>query len=105
MSLSPTATIRVTSLFTADGLMSAAAMDAITSLGLTIPGDLSLACFDDLDWMRFSKPGITAIAQPLTELGVTAASLVLSRIDGQGGEHRHAVLTPTLTVRGSVSRR
>jgi LacI family transcriptional regulator len=94
-----------TALFTADGLMSAAAMDAITSLGLTIPGDLSLACFDDLDWMRFSKPGITAIAQPLTELGVTAASLVLSRIDGQGGEHRHAVLTPTLTVRGSVSRR
>lgn len=94
-----------TALFTADGLMSAAAMDAITSLGLAIPGDISLACFDDLDWMRFSKPGITAIAQPLMEMGETAAGLVLARIDGEAEDHRQIVLKPTLTVRGSVAQR
>ncbi|MGE3365338.1 MAG: LacI family DNA-binding transcriptional regulator [Rhizobiaceae bacterium] len=93
-----------TALFTADGLMSAAAMDAITSLGMQVPADLSLACFDDLDWMRFSKPGITAIAQPLTEMGETAANLILERINGEAGEPSHLALRPTLTVRGSVVR-
>jgi LacI family transcriptional regulator len=92
-----------TALFTADGLMSAAAMDAITTLGIVIPAELSLACFDDLDWMRFSKPAITAVAQPLTELGETAAQLVLSRTEGDIGGGRHIALRPTLTLRGSVA--
>ena len=77
-------------------------MDAVTTLGLQIPSDISLACFDDLDWMRFWKPGITAIAQPLTEMGEAAASLVLARIDGERGEPRHITLRPTLTMRGSI---
>lgn len=55
--------------------------------------------------MRFSKPGITAIAQPLTEMGETAAKLILARIDGQTDDHHHVVLKPTLKVRGSVARR
>ena len=76
---------RPTALFTADGLMSAVAMDAITTLDLQIPTDLSLICFDDLDWMSFLKPGITAIAQPLTEMGEAAARLILARISGEGG--------------------
>ncbi|MDB5660012.1 MAG: alanine racemase [Cypionkella sp.] len=94
---------RPTALFTADGLMSAVAMDAITSLNLQIPSDLSLICFDDLDWMSFLKPGITAIAQPLTEMGEAAARLILARIGGEDGEEQHQVLKHRLALRGSVS--
>lgn len=91
-------------IFTADGLMSAAAMDAITTLGMTIPADVSLVCFDDLDWMRFSKPGITAIVQPLIEMGKTAANVVLSRIEGESSNSLHIVLQSTLATRGSVTK-
>lgn len=94
---------RPTALFTADGLMSAVAMDAITSLDFSLPDALSLICFDDLDWMRFLKPGITAIAQPMTEMGEAAARLILSRISGEDGAERHQVLTHTLALRGSVA--
>lgn len=94
---------RPTALFTADGLMSAVAMDAITSLDLRIPDDLSLICFDDLDWMAFIKPGITAVAQPLMEMGEQAARLILSRIKGEQGEEQHLALQPTLAHRGSVA--
>ncbi len=93
---------RVSALFTADGLMSAAAMDAITTLEMAIPSDVSLVCFDDLDWMRFAKPGISAVVQPLLELGETAARIVLSRIRGETSGMRHVVLLPRLAVRGSV---
>lgn len=91
-------------LFTADGLMSAAAMDAIATLGMAIPADVSLVCFDDLDWMRFAKPGVTAIAQPLIALGETAATIALARIRGEDGASRHVELPPTLAARGSVRR-
>ena len=93
---------RVSALFTADGLMSAAAMDAITTLERAIPTDVSLVCFDDLDWMRFGKPGITAVVQPLLELGETAARTVLARIHGDASPARHTVLMPRLSERGSV---
>ncbi|MGN6145037.1 MAG: LacI family DNA-binding transcriptional regulator [Mesorhizobium sp.] len=94
---------RPTALFTADGLMSAAAMDAIASLDLHIPGDLSLVCFDDLDWMSFIRPGITAIAQPLIEMGEAAARLMLSRIDGDETEPQLLALKPRFAARGSVA--
>ena len=94
---------RPTGLFTADGLMSAAAMHAIAALDLQIPRDLSLISFDDLDWMSFLKPGITAVVQPLTEMGEAAARLVLARIAGDDGAPQHLSLQPEYALRGSVA--
>ena len=89
-------------LFTADGVMSAGAMAAIAGLGIDIPGRLSLTCFDDLDWMQFMRPGITAVAQPAQEMGRAAAELVLARIDGDVTPFRQVVLPAMLTERGSI---
>jgi LacI family transcriptional regulator len=94
---------RPTALFTADGLMSAAAMDVITSLDLQIPQDLSLICFDDLDWMSFIRPGIAAVVQPLTEMGEAAASLMLARLGGEDGEPQFLALSPKFEPRGSIA--
>lgn len=94
---------RPTAVFTADGLMSAGVMATLTEREVNIPEDVSLICFDDLDWMSFIKPGITAVAQPLTELGRTAAKLLLERLSGFEGPPRHARLDPTLVTRGSVA--
>jgi LacI family transcriptional regulator len=94
---------RPTALFTADGLMSAAAMDVITSRDLRIPQDLSLICFDDLDWMSFIKPGIAAVVQPLTEMGEAAARLMLARLEGEDGEPQLLALKPKFAPRGSIA--
>lgn len=90
-------------LFTGDGLMSVGAFQAITDLGLKVPEDLSIVCFDDLDWMSFLPPGITAVAQPVYDLGRAAAELALARLDGAPtAPRRHVVLSATLHARGSV---
>jgi len=94
---------RPTALFTTDGLMSAGAMDAISELNLDLPRDLSLICFDDLEWMRFLRPGISAIAQPLNEMGRVAARLILGRINGDISPFQRQVLAPALRMRGSVA--
>lgn len=94
---------RPTALFTTDGLMSAVAMDAITALNLRVPEDLSLICFDDLDWMSFIKPGISAVVQPVNEMGRVAAQIILARIRGDDGALQHHSLMPTIAQRGSVA--
>lgn len=93
----------LSALFTTDGVMSSGAMDAISELGFSLPQDLSLVCFDDLEWMRFLRPGITAIAQPLNEMGRAAARLVLARINGDTTPFQHQILSPALQTRGSVA--
>jgi LacI family transcriptional regulator len=94
---------RPTALFTADGLMSLGAIDAVTGLGLRIPGELSLVCFDDLDWMKFMRPGISAVAQPVYDVGRAAAECILARINGARTPLRHVVLATTLNQRGSIA--
>jgi len=92
-----------TALFTADGLMSAGVMGAISTLGIELPRELSLICFDDLDWMSFLRPSITAIAQPLNEMGRAAARLILARIGGDDTPIEQLVLAPRIRMRDSVT--
>ena len=83
--------------------MSAGAVDAMVEHGIELPGEMSLIGFDDLDWMRFMRPGVTAIVQPLTAMGEAAAELVLERIRGSELERQARVLPTTLAERGSVA--
>ncbi len=92
-----------TALFTADGLMSRGAIDAIAELAIAIPDTISMIGFDDLDWMSFFKPGITAIAQPVAEIGQAAARLMLDSLADGKPPRDHFVLQAALVWRGSVA--
>jgi LacI family transcriptional regulator len=83
--------------------MSAGVMGAISTLGIELPRELSLICFDDLDWMSFLRPSITAIAQPLNEMGRAAARLILARIGGDDTPIEQLVLAPRIRMRDSVT--
>ena len=93
-----------TAIFTTDGTMSEGAMRAITELKLTIPSDISLICFDDLDWMSFLHPGITTISQPRLAMGEAAARMLLERIRGEEIPPRTVLMPAELMERGSVAR-
>lgn len=93
---------RPTALFTSDGTMSEGAMSAIAKLGLSIPEDLSLVGFDDLDWMAFLPPGITTVAQPRTAMGEMAARMLLQQIEGEKSPARVVLMPASLVARGSI---
>ncbi len=93
---------RPTALFTADGVMTAATMAAIGARGLSIPQDISLVGFDDLDWMSFVSPGIDAVAQPRRQLGKAAANMLIERIEGLEVAPRRLKLAARQVQRGSV---
>lgn len=93
---------RPTALFTTDGLMSVGAMRAVFNLGLRVPDDLSLCCFDDLDWMAFLNPGIDAISQPRRAMGEAAAEMLIGLINGTRSLPARQELAPRLIIRGSL---
>ncbi len=91
-----------TALFTADGVMSAGVMAAVKEVGARIPDDISLLCFDDMDWMEFMVPGIDAISQPRKQMGQMAARLLMERIADPTSEPRVLDLVPRHVERGSI---
>ncbi|WP_309082264.1 LacI family DNA-binding transcriptional regulator [Zhihengliuella sp.] len=92
----------VTALFAADGVMSTGTVAAVAGRGLAIPGDVSVVCFDDLDWMEFTGPGLTTVAQPVRHMGELAATTLLARIGGDDGPPRRQIVDTELVLRGSV---
>lgn len=74
---------RPTAIFAANDEMAAGVMYAAQGFGLSIPGDLSVAGFDDIPLSRIVEPNITTIRQPLEEMARAAAELVITIQAGQ----------------------
>jgi len=83
-------------LFTGNNLLLMGALKAIRDNGLRVPQDLTLASFDEMDWMDISDLPLTVIAQPTYQLGRTAAELVLQRIQDRSRAVQQVTLTTKL---------
>lgn len=68
-------------------------------LGLSIPEDISVAGYDDLN---FTTVSLTTMHQPIYEMGQESMKLLLSRLKDNELEHRKVVLKSHLVERSSV---
>lgn len=84
-----------TAIFTTNYETTFAAGLIINERGLNIPLDLSWIGFDSLSMAQIFKPRLTIVAQPVRQIGETAAQLILERLSGAGGfacEAREVIL-------------
>jgi DNA-binding LacI/PurR family transcriptional regulator len=77
-------------------------MRAARSAGLSVPGDLSVAGFDDIPGSRMSDPPLTTVDQQLGRRGVLAAQ-GLCRLLERKTNVRSVVTTTRLVVRESTA--
>lgn len=70
--------------------------------GWSVPGDLALVGYDDIEFAAAAAVPLTSVRQPRQELGRTAAELVLDDGNNPKHEHRQVVFTPTLVARSST---
>ena len=63
--------------------------------------DVALVGFDDFSFADLLEPATTVVAQDAELLGVRAAELILSRLDGDRTRARTLTLDTRLIVRGS----
>jgi LacI family transcriptional regulator len=92
---------RPTALVSLNNAMTIGTLKAVRSLGLTIPGDVALACYDDFEWSDLFEPQLTAAAQDVETIGATAAKLLLDRIRGHDGAPQRIRVPTTLHYRNS----
>jgi LacI family transcriptional regulator len=81
--------------FVTNNLMSVGALQVLVESGLTPPA-VGVAMFGDLPFAALAPTGITVVHLPARQLGVTAATLLLERINGDTQPSRSIVLTNEL---------
>jgi DNA-binding LacI/PurR family transcriptional regulator len=78
------------------------ALAALHASQLRVPDDVALVGYDEMPWTLLCKPPLTVVQQPARELGRTAATLLLSRLDGSRSTGPVTeILQPRLLVRRS----
>jgi LacI family transcriptional regulator len=70
---------RPTALLVINDMLAIAVMRAASDLGLTIPGDLSVAGFDDIPFSSYTLPRLTTVSGKAEESGRDAVRLLLRR--------------------------
>ncbi len=94
-----------TAVFTTSDLITLGALEAVSEEKLTIPDDLSLVSFDDVDFAPFLFAPLTAVRQPKEIMGEVAVKLLIDGLKTKGKQdHRKIVLKSELVVRGSVKK-
>ena len=95
---------RPTAIFAANDDMAVGVVRVADELGIRIPGELSVAGFDDIALARQVYPALTTIRQPLSAMAERAAELLIEgrgrpAPSGAGGEE---VIPSSLKVRDST---
>ena len=67
---------RPTAIFAANDDMAAGVLRAANRLGIEVPGELSIAGFDDIPLARQVEPALTTIRQPLVRMAERAARIL-----------------------------
>ena len=91
-----------TAMFCENDEMAIGAIQGIKQKGFAVPGDISVAGFDDISFAAFSDPPLTTIAQPAEEFGSTAVSLLIDLIEGRLGKAPKVILPFDLIQRAST---
>lgn len=95
---------RPTAVLASNDLTALGAMGAIREAGLSIPHDISLAGFDDIQFSAYTQPTLTTVHVPRRELAATAfRSLFRGRDELKGSGNWEHIVEPKLLVRGSTA--
>ncbi len=93
-------------IFVASNALMSGVMKTLRQYDVNIPEEISLICFDDLEWFLFTKPPISAVAINHARLAEAAVTLLLNRIQDPAEMNKPPLLTQIsfeLLLRGSTA--
>ncbi|MFC7622222.1 LacI family DNA-binding transcriptional regulator [Microlunatus sp. GCM10028923] len=100
---------RPTGVFAANDLIAVGVLQAFSLLGpLTVPDDIALVGYDDIDFASSTVVPLTSIRQPSELIGKTAVELLLAETEalaeGRALDRQQVVFPPELIIRESSRR-
>jgi LacI family transcriptional regulator len=98
-------TSRPTAVFCTNDLLALGVLQVMTQRGISVPGEMSVVGYDDIDFAAAAAVPLTSVRQPSSRIGHVALELLLAETraedEGRPHEHHRVVFTPELVVRSS----
>jgi LacI family transcriptional regulator len=94
---------RPTAAFCANDLLALGLLQQCVTTGVSVPGDLAIVGYDDIEYAGAAAVPLTSVRQPRTQLGRTAAELLLDEVENPAHAHQQITFTPELVARESSS--
>jgi LacI family transcriptional regulator len=92
---------RPTAIFVTSDLQAMGMLRAAYDAGLRVPDDLAVVAFDGIEYSRYTRPGLTTMAQPTRLMGETAIDLLIRQLDEHMPRPGVVNLEAVLHTRGS----
>lgn len=93
----------VTAVFAANDQMALGLLRAAHEAGRSVPDDLSIVGFDDIDEALYLTPPLTTVRQPFSDLGRQSFSLLLREVSEGRDVEQPTPLNPELVIRASTA--
>ncbi|AGQ33483.1 Ribose operon repressor [Serratia liquefaciens] len=91
--------------FAGNDAVAVGAYQALYQAGLSVPQDMAVMGYDDIELAKYLAPPLSTIHQPKDSLGELAIDALINRLQNPEREAQVLVLTPELVERASVGRR
>jgi LacI family transcriptional regulator len=96
--------VRPDAIFACNDLMAIGTIRAAYEIGLSIPNDLSIIGYDNIELALFTQPALTTIAQPIQTIADRAVHLLLERMVLPLNPPKRETLSNQLLIRSSTRR-
>lgn len=97
---------RPTAIFADNNFHAIVVIEALHDAGLSVPDDIALVCFDDLELASALSPFLTVVSQPTRTFGTIAMQFLIERLNVvEPLPPRKVILPPELIVRISCGAR
>ena len=84
-------------------MMAIGFIEACRAANVSVPGDVSVASFDDIDMARLDSIQLTTVHQPVKEMCQKACQIMAARIAGNPMPISRVMLNPSLVVRKTTA--
>ncbi|MBS4197349.1 LacI family DNA-binding transcriptional regulator [Lederbergia citri] len=92
-----------TGIFACNDLIAVGVIQEAKEMGLKIPNDLSIVGYDNTILATTTVPGLTTIAQPITEMGNRVVDVIISEIKDKNQTKERILFEPELIIRGTTA--
>ncbi|WP_420406818.1 LacI family DNA-binding transcriptional regulator [Hoeflea sp.] len=92
---------RPTAVICGNDVLAIGAMQRAREMGMSVPGDISITGFDDIDIAEMVNPGLTTVRVPHRRMGEAAAEMLLKLINKEPVEHQIEIPT-SIIERGTL---
>lgn len=94
---------RPDAIFSVSDVLAAAAIRGCRLAGLSVPKDVIVTGFDNVDISQAASPSITTITQPKYQLGHMACELLIEKLNNPASKPRQVLLNTELIIRESTN--